>query len=93
MPSYNRLTGDNRIEIYALKKARLTQKAIAAQLNDQPRAGAKDRLARIPLETSAPIVLRRKGTEPPRIYRREKHSKGDPYDEETPYPSLSGRAA
>ena len=36
MPSYNRLTGDNRIELYALKKAGLTQKAIAAQLNVHP---------------------------------------------------------
>ena len=34
MPSYNRLTGDNRIELYALKKAGLTQEAIAAQRND-----------------------------------------------------------
>lgn len=36
MPSYNRLTGDNRIELYALKKAGLTQKAIAAQLDVHP---------------------------------------------------------
>lgn len=33
MPSYNRLTGADRIELYALKKAGLTQKAIAAQIN------------------------------------------------------------
>ena len=32
MPSYNRLTGAERIELYTLKKAGLTQKAIAAQL-------------------------------------------------------------
>ena len=36
MPSYNRLTGDNRIELYALKKAGLTQKAIAVQLDVHP---------------------------------------------------------
>ena len=36
MPSYNRLTGTNRIELYALKKAGLTQKAIAAQLGVHP---------------------------------------------------------
>lgn len=36
MPSYNRLTGDNRIELYALKKAGLSQKAIAAQLDVHP---------------------------------------------------------
>ena len=36
MPSYNRLTGDKRIELYALKKAGLTQKAIASQLNVAP---------------------------------------------------------
>ncbi len=33
MPSYNRLTGDKRIELYALKKAGLTQKAIASELD------------------------------------------------------------
>ena len=32
MPSYNRLTAANRIELYALKSAGLTQEAIAAQL-------------------------------------------------------------
>ena len=31
--------------------------------------------------------------EPPRVYRRVKHSKGEPYDEETTYPRLSCRAA
>ena len=36
MPSYNRLTGDNRIELYALKKAGLRQEAIALQLNVHP---------------------------------------------------------
>jgi IS30 family transposase len=36
MPSYNRLTGDKRTELYALKKAGLTQKAIAAQLDADP---------------------------------------------------------
>lgn len=36
MPSYNRLTGVNRIELYALKKAGLTQKAIASQLDVHP---------------------------------------------------------
>ena len=36
MPSYDRLTGDTRIELYALKKAGLTQDAIAAQLNVHP---------------------------------------------------------
>lgn len=36
MSSYNRLTGDNRIELYALKKAGLSQKAIAAQLEVHP---------------------------------------------------------
>jgi IS30 family transposase len=34
--SYHRLTGANRIELYALKKAGLTQKAIAAQINIAP---------------------------------------------------------
>ena len=36
MPSYNRLTADNRIELYALNKAGLKQNAIAAQLNVSP---------------------------------------------------------
>ena len=36
MPSYNRLTGENRIELSALKKAGLTQEVIAAQLNVPP---------------------------------------------------------
>ena len=36
MPSYNRLTGAKRIELYALKKAGLTQKAIATQLDVHP---------------------------------------------------------
>ena len=36
MPSYNRLTGDKRIELYAMKKAGLTQKAIASQLDVAP---------------------------------------------------------
>ena len=36
MPSYKRLTGENRIELYALKKAGLTQEVIAAQLNVHP---------------------------------------------------------
>lgn len=36
MPSYNRLTGDDRIALYALKKVGLTQKAIAAQLGVHP---------------------------------------------------------
>ena len=36
MPSYNRLTASKRIELYALKKAGLSQKAIAAQLDVHP---------------------------------------------------------
>ena len=36
MTSYNRLTGENRIELHALKKAGLSQKAIAAQLDVAP---------------------------------------------------------
>ena len=36
MPSYNRLTASKRIELYALKKAGLTQKAIAAHLDVHP---------------------------------------------------------
>ena len=36
MPLYNRLTGDKRIELYALKKAGFSQAAIAAQLNVHP---------------------------------------------------------
>ena len=36
MRSYDRLTGDTRIELYALKKAGLTQDAISAQLNVHP---------------------------------------------------------
>jgi IS30 family transposase len=36
MPSYNRLTGENRIELHALKKAGLSQKAIAVQLAVAP---------------------------------------------------------
>ncbi len=36
MPLYNRLTGDKRIELYALKKAGLSQAAIAVQLNVHP---------------------------------------------------------
>ena len=36
MPSYNCLTADNRIELYALNKAGLKQNAIAAQLNVSP---------------------------------------------------------
>ena len=36
MPLYNRLTADNRIELYALNKAGLKQNAIAAQLNVSP---------------------------------------------------------
>ena len=36
MPLYNRLTEDKRIELYALRKAGLTQAAIAAELNVHP---------------------------------------------------------
>ena len=31
--------------------------------------------------------------EPPRVYRRVKHSKDEPYDKESTYPRLSGRTA
>ena len=33
------------------------------------------------------------GDEPLRVYRRLKHCKGEPYDEEKTYPRLFGRAA
>ena len=63
MPSYNRLTGTNRIELYALKKAGLTQKAIAAQLGVHPSTisrelGRNTGLRGYPTETGGSIGLR-----------------------------------
>lgn len=41
-------------------------------------------------EKSDPRCGRRARSEPPRVYRRVKHSKDEPYDEETIHPRLSG---
>ncbi|MBR2573666.1 MAG: IS66 family insertion sequence element accessory protein TnpB [Loktanella sp.] len=39
------------------------------------------------------LVMAYKRFEPPRVYRRVKHSKDEPYDKEATYHRLSGRTA